>query len=239
MTPSAPPRPPPARVAVAGSLLTLAAALAVTTAAGHRPLPTATFEFGTVRSFQGLVTADPYPSLLVRRGPVTSRYLLVGPGKSGADALVAQAVGGPATLRGSLAFRDGQAAIQVEAGSVVPLNEPAPGADPPEDLGFAYLEGEIVGAKCHFGVMNPGSGIVHRACARLCIRGGVPPLLAVRLEDGRTEGLLLTGPQGEAVGEALVGLGMVGVPVGARGRLIRKGPATFVRVDPREIRRLR
>ena len=229
--------PPPARVAAAGALLAIAGALAVTTAAGHRPLPTATFEFGTVRSFQGLVTADPYPSLLVRRGSVASRYLLVGPGKSGADALVAEAVGGPATLRGSLVFRDGQAAVQVEPGSVVPLNEPAPAPDPPEDLGSVYLEGEIVGAKCHFGVMNPGSGIVHRACARLCIRGGVPPLLAVRLEDGRTEGLLLTGPQGEAVGEALGGL--VGVPVGVRGRLIRKGPAAFVQVDPREMRRLR
>lgn len=237
MTPAGRSRLPPARVALAGALLAVAAALAVTTAAGHRSLPVATFEFGTVRSFQGLVTADPYPSLLVRRGTVTSRYLLVGPGKSGADALVADAVGGAARLRGSLAFRDGQAAIQVEPASVVPLDEPAPSADPPEDLGFFDLEGEIVGAKCHFGVMNPGSGIVHRACARLCIRGGVPPLLAVRLEDGRTEGLLLTGPQGEAVGEALEGL--IGVPVGVRGRLIRKGSATFVQVDSHEMRRLR
>lgn len=236
MTPSGPRRPPPARVAVAGGLLALAAALAVTTAAGHRPLPAATFEFGIVRSFQGLVLADPYPSLLVRRGTVASRFLLVGPGKSGADALVAGAVGQSATLRGSLVFRDGQAAVQVEPGSVVPLNEPA--ARPaPDDLGAVYLEGEIVGAKCHLGVMNPGSGIVHRACARLCLRGGVPPLLAVRLEDGRTEGVFLTGPQGEAVGRAVAGL--AGVPVGVRGRLVRKGPATFLGVDPHEIRRLR
>lgn len=237
MTPAGPQRPPAARVAAVGGLLALAGALAVTTAAGHRPLPAATFEFGTARSFQGLVAKDPYPSLLIRRGAVTSRYLLVGPGKSGADELVAGAVGGPARLRGSLAFRDGQAAVQVEPGSVVPLNQTAPDADPPEELGAVDLEGEIVGAKCHLGVMNPGSGIVHRACARLCLRGGVPPLLAVRLEDGRTEGVFLTGPRGEAVGAALAGL--AGAPVEVRGRLVRKGPATFVRVDPHEIRRLR
>lgn len=237
MTPAGPERSPGARVAAAAGLLALAGALAVTTATGHRPLPAAAFEFGTARSFQGLVVADPYPSLLVPRGAVASRYLLVGPGKSGADELVGGAVGGPARLRGSLAFRDGQVAVQVEPGSVVPLNETARGADPPEDLGVVDLQGEIVGAKCHLGVMNPGSGIVHRDCARLCLRGGVPPLLAVRLEDGRTEGVFLTGPRGEAVSAAVAGL--AGVPVQVRGRLVRKGPAAFVRVDPRSIRRLR
>ena len=237
MTPAGPQRSPRARGAAVAGLLALAGVLAVTTAAGHRPLPAAAFEFGTARSFHGLVVADPYPSLLVPRGAAASRYLLVGPGKSGADELVAEAVGGPATLRGSLAFRDGQVAVQVEPGSVVPLNDAVAGADPPEELGMVDLEGEIVGAKCHFGVMNPGSGIVHRDCARLCLRGGVPPLLAVRLEDGRAEGVFLTGPRGEAVGKAVAGL--AGVPVEVRGRLVRKGPATFVRVDPRQIRRLR
>lgn len=237
MTPVRSRRPPPLRLATAAALLALAGAAAVAAAAGHRPLPVASFEFGKLRSFEGLVVADPYPSLLVRRGAVESRYLLVGPGKSGADSLVAQAVGGPARLRGSLAFRNGRAALEIEPGSVVPLDETAVRSSPPEDLGAVYLEGEIVGAKCRFGVMNPGSGIVHRACARLCIRGGIPPLLAVRLRGGRSEDVVLTGPQGEAVGEEVAEL--AGVAVGARGRLIRRGPTTFIRVDPREIRRLR
>lgn len=225
------------------------AAVAVFAARGHRTLPASSFEFGVVRSFEGFVAADPYPSLIVPRGGVATRYLLVGPGKSGADELVLGAVGRWTAL-GSLAFRDGQAMIEVVPGSLLPavdtLGTNADGSasrdadgSPSQavELGEHYLEGEIVGAKCHLGVMNPGSGIVHRECAALCLRGGVPPLLAVRRTDGVVEGIVVTGPAGQAVGRPLADL--AGVSVGATGRLVRQGPTTFFRVDPSQVRRLR
>lgn len=235
--------PPPRRVrrfqrAVAALTLAAGVAAALIAALGQRELPAAAFEFGTIRGFEGLVVADPYPSLIVPRGTTSSRYLLVAPGKAGADALVEAVVGEWAGLEGTLVYRDGQAMIQVEPGSVAAL----PAADyayvPPDvDLGDAYLEGEIVGSKCYLGVMNPGSGITHRACANVCIQGGVPPLLEVRREDGRSEGIILAGAEGEAIGSRLAEL--VATPVGVTGRLVRRGSALLLHVDPADIRRLR
>ncbi|MDE2762343.1 MAG: hypothetical protein OXQ94_07065 [Gemmatimonadota bacterium] len=235
--------PPPPRIrrflrrVAAGALLAAAAAAALI-ASGHRELPAAHFEFGHVRSFEGLVVADPYPSLIVRREKGSSRYFLSGPGKSGADDLVRSVVGRTAALEGTLVHREDQAMIQVEPGSVVPRDASGP---PPRiaetDLGEHYVEGEIVGSKCYLGVMNPGSGITHRACAAVCIRGGVPPLLDVRHRDGRREGFVLAGPRGEAVGNRLEGL--IATPVGVTGRLVRKEGTTFLFADPADIRRLR
>jgi len=220
----------------AGTLLAAASAAALI-ALGHRELPAAHFEFGNVRSFEGLVLADPYPSLIVARGEGPSRYLLSGPGKSGADALVESVIGRTAALAGTLVFRGDQAMIQVEPGSVVPLEASGPRPRPEEtDLGERYVEGEIVGSKCYLGVMNPGSGVTHRACATVCILGGVPPLLEVRREDGRREGLVLAGPRGEAIGKQLQRL--IATPVGVTGRLVDRGGTTFLFADPANIRRL-
>ena len=235
--------PPPPRIrrfqrVVTAVALVVAVAAALVVAVGQRRLPAAAFEFGTIRTFEGLVVADPYPSLIIPRGTVSTRYLLVGPGKSGADELVESVVEGWAELEGTLVFRDGQAMIQVEPGSVAPLDRPEYAYVPPDvELGDHYLEGEIVGSKCYLGVMNPGSGITHRACATVCIQGGIPPLLEVRHEDGRREGIILAGPDGEAIGDQLSGL--IATPVGLAGRLVRRGAATVLYVDPQDIQRLR
>ena len=234
--------PPPPRIRrflrlVAAGLPVAAAAAAAVIALGHRELPAAHFEFGNLRSFEGLVLADPYPSLIVLRETGSSRYFLSGHGKSGAGELVESVIGRRAALQGNLIFRDGQAMIQAEPGSVTELEPSGPPLQPPEtDLGEHYVEGEIVGSKCYLGVMNPGSGITHRACATVCILGGIPPLLEVRHEDGRREGIVLADPQGEAIGNRLRGL--IATPVGVTGRLVRRGGTTFLFADPGKIRRL-
>ncbi|MDE2874612.1 MAG: hypothetical protein OXU69_12935 [Gemmatimonadota bacterium] len=223
---------------VALATLAAAAVTAAIVALGHRELPAAHFEFGHIRTFEGFVVADPYPSLIVPGDTAFSRYLLTAPGKFGADDLVASAVGRSATLQGTLAHRDGQAMIQVEPGTVAPHET---GQPPPRlaeaDLGTRYVEGEIVGSKCYLGVMNPGSGVTHRACAAVCIRGGVPPLLEVRRADGGRDGIVLAGSGGEAIGDRLEGF--IATPVGMTGRLVSRGGTTFLFVDPGEIRRLR
>ena len=223
---------------IALATLATAAIAAAVVALGHRELPAAHFEFGHIRTFEGFVVADPYPSLIVPGDTAFSRYLLTAPGKFGADELVESHVGRAVSLQGTLAYRDGQAMIQVEPGTVAARQTSEPPPQLPEiDLGTRRVEGEIVGSKCYLGVMNPGSGVTHRACATVCIRGGVPPLLEVRREDGRREGIVLAGAGGEAIGNRLEGL--IATPVGMTGRLVRRGGTTFLLVDPQEIRRLR
>jgi len=59
------------------------------------PFAYSAFEYGKVRSFEGVVATRPFPMLLVARPgdfgqhDKYSRYLLVAPGKHGADDLVA------------------------------------------------------------------------------------------------------------------------------------------------------
>ncbi len=221
----------------AGSLVAAVAA-ALVAAESQRRLPKASFEFGAVRSAMGFVVADPYPSLIVPRGPTSSRYLLAGPGKRGADRLVAGVVGEWATLEGTLVFRDGHTMVEVVPGSVEPARpRPPPTGAVAENLGRQVVEGEIVGAKCYMGVMNPGAGVVHRACAALCLRGGVPPLLRVTLANGRTQALVLAGPKGEPVGKRV--LDRVGLPVRVAGRVVRQGSTLFIYAAPNDIQRAR
>lgn len=49
-----------------------------------------------------------------------------------------------------------------------------------EVLGPVNLQGEIVDPKCYIGAMKPGGGKVHKSCAVLCIRGGIPPMFVTR-----------------------------------------------------------
>ena len=62
---------------------------------GQMPFDNSAFEYGKLRTFEGIVEAQPYPTLVVERpGAVGreekySRYLMVAPGKHAADDLVA------------------------------------------------------------------------------------------------------------------------------------------------------
>ncbi|MGI9432480.1 MAG: hypothetical protein ACR2PQ_09715, partial [Myxococcota bacterium] len=47
---------------------------------------------------------------------------------------------------------------------------------PPVPLGRWRLVGEICDGKCLGGAMRPGTGLSHKACANLCVTGGVPPV---------------------------------------------------------------
>src|SRR5438876_10341237 len=68
-----------------------AVVLALILSLGQMPFAKSYFEFGKLRDFEGTVVAQPYPSLVVSRpgqrdqGDSTSVYLLVAPGKHGAD----------------------------------------------------------------------------------------------------------------------------------------------------------
>ncbi len=228
---------------VAVALLALGAAAAAALSAGQRAFAPATFEFGAERDFVGVVEVDPYPTLLVKRpgeGSGWSRYLLVAFGKHGADELVGDRAGQAVRLRGALIHQDDRTMIEVAAGSVEPvvLEALANAADLPgeETLGVFTLRGEIVDSKCHLGVMNPGVRKTHRACATLCIQGGVPPILLARDADGREARLLLVDAAGGAVNDRV--LDLVADQVEITGEVRRLDDLLVLRADPETYRRL-
>jgi len=227
-------------------LLALSVTAAAVLATVHQRLPSGTFEFGAQDSeFVGVVVSDPYPALRVRRpgahlDPAEgwSRYLLVAPGKFGAQGLARGLEGETVHLRGSLVYLDGRTMIEVDPQSVERVVseaelQPDPG---PTSLGVHTLVGEIVDSKCHMGVMNPGTRKTHRACATLCIEGGIPPVLFVEDEAGQVQRFLLVSRDGRAVNGDV--LDMVAEPVRITGEVLRTDDLLVLRADPATYERL-
>jgi hypothetical protein len=204
---------------------------------GQQPFPRATFEFQQYRDFDGVVEANPYTALLVPRPGASgeqaafSRYLLVGPGKHGADATVQGIAGNQVSLRGSLIYRDGQTMIELVPGTVALRNSATAHQESETQLGPVTVTGEIVDSKCFLGVMNPGRTKVHRDCAARCISGGIPPMLAT------SDALyLLVGADGRKLNREV--LDMVAETIEVRGTALRSGETLTLRAEPGTFRRL-
>lgn len=229
---------PPRRIArtisraVVG-LNALAAAVALVLVFAQRPFARSTFEFQQYREFTGEMELKPYPALLVVRpgGKEYSRYLLVAPGKHGADAEVRSFAGEAVQLRGSLIYRDGQTMVELVPGSVQALRK-EPAAVSFATLGEVTLTGEIVDSKCFLGVMNPGRTKVHRDCAARCISGGIPPAFVTA--DGF---YLLVGGDGRALQHEV--LDWVGETIEVTGTVLRSGETLILRAEPTSFRRIR
>jgi hypothetical protein len=224
------------KVVVGLGLLAIALALVLTH--GQGPFAASVFEFGKVRDFEGVVATQPYPMLKVTRPSESgqlasySQYLLVAPGKFGAADLVAGWDGKAVRLRGQLIYRGGRTMVEIEPGSIV-RSEAGPGApEAARDLGSIIVTGEIVDSKCYLGVMNPGSGKVHRDCAARCLSGGIPAILVTA--DGR-EQFLLAGPDGRALGRDAV-REFVAEPITIRGERWQLGNDQLLRFDPSTLR---
>jgi len=178
-------------------LLVLAAVgSAITIAALQNPFTASVFEFGKPRTLAGTIEVSPYPTLVVVRpgnAAGSSRYLLVGGGKHGADVDVSKYDHKTVRLTGTLIFRRDQTMIEIVSGSLSENTSAAPQPDSQaKDLGLFDLVGEIVDGKCYLGVMNPGEGKVHRDCAARCLSGGIPPLFAAEDFEGAPATLVLT-----------------------------------------------
>jgi hypothetical protein len=204
---------------------------------GQQPFPRSTFEYQQYREFTGLMEASPYPALLVERPGAPpehspySRYLLVAPGKHGADSDIRGFAGKRVSLRGSLIYRDGQTMIELLPGSLA-LRSSTPPNQPEETLlGEVTILGEMVDSKCYLGVMNPGRTKVHRDCAVRCISGGIPPMLVT----GDTT-YLLVGTDGRQLNQEV--LDMVGETIEVRGMAVRSGETLSIKSEPGTYRRV-
>jgi hypothetical protein len=156
------------------------------------------FQYGQPRNFTGTIRCDVAPRLIA----VEADYLLVGVGKHGVPVEICGADGREVSVRGTLIQRDGRRLVEVaqllEARGAAPLMQ----ARVP--LGRFTLTGEIVDSKCYFGVMNPGEGRLHRACAELCLRGGVPAVLVARDRAGNHVHLLIENGRDGRIDDALI-----------------------------------
>ena len=224
------------KVIVVLGLVTMTMALMLVVA--QEPFANSTFEYGKVRAFEGVVEAQPFPTLLVARpGEIGqhdkySRYLLVAPGKHGADDLVASIDGKQVRLQGQLIYRDGGTMVEIVPGSIAVVGAVPPVQEIARDLGNVTVSGEIVDSKCYLGVMNPGQGKVHRDCAARCVSGGIPPIFITT--DGHQQ-LLLVGPDGRTLGRDAL-REFIAEPLQIQGELLERGSAQLLKIDPKALR---
>src|SRR5713101_5081553 len=224
------------KVIIVFGLFAVAAALMLLV--GQQPFANSAFEFGKVRNFEGAVVTRPFPTLLVARPGATgqqdksSHYLLVAPGKHGANDLVAGFDGKQVRLKGQLIYREGGTMLEITPGSIAVIDTAPPVQATTRDLGTVTVTGEIVDSKCYLGVMNPGQRKVHRDCAARCLSGGIPPIFVT--SDGHEQFLLL-GPDGRALERDALGE-FVAEPITIRGQLLQRGENRLLRVDTQSLR---
>jgi len=220
------------KVVIAG-LFAAATTCAIGFAALQRTYSRSFFESGKERTFEGVIEAGPYPTLLSSPDAANasaSRYLLVANGKFGADSQVAAYVGKSVRLRGRLIYRDDQTMIVLSDGSIAVLGDPQRNQVAPTNLGEFDLVGEIADSKCYLGNMNPGNGKVHRDCAVRCLSGGIPPVFATNDFNGSPAVLLLTGPNQKPLSKEVF-LDRVAQPMRIHGRVTQIGNSLLLETE--------
>jgi len=189
-----------------------------------------------VSEFTGIISERPYPMLRTS----TETLILVGEGKVGASELIAGWDGRVAKLRGTILKREGATLIEMSAApqSTEVVAPAKPEAQTASGAARVVLLGEIIDPKCFTGAMKPGDGKPHKACAALCLRGGIPPMFTRINSDGAREFYLITDSDGDAAsGELLAGLiAHIGEPVIIDGETRSIGEIKLLCIDARRPR---
>ncbi|QTN38714.1 hypothetical protein HZ996_05960 [Cryomorphaceae bacterium] len=201
------------------------------------------FDLSEQTVVKGWYIEDPYPILRTELGDgLFQDVVLLGFGKYGPEAYLKGAkdmlpdlVHKPLTVEGNLIYYNGRTFIQLTDANTVRVDPDGVLWHAPSTRSSAVphtVSGEIVDPKCYFGVMKPGFGKIHRSCAALCIRGGIPPVLVVNTEKGE-EYFLVTGPNGERIHEELIPY--IGQPATLTGKSYSNGGWDYLMVDPATI----
>ncbi len=191
------------------------------------------------KSFTGILETAPYP--LVRVAPDETypnghTLLLAGQGKRGvqdkAGPLAGQVVdvGGVLIKRGTIDMLQVGRRVPLQA-SVDGLSDDAQAAIDLSvvDLGTWRLTGEICDGKCYVGAMRPGTGIAHKACANLCLNGGVPAVFVSTQPVEGSEFFLLSDQDGNPIDKELQQF--VAARVQIEGQIERRGDLMVFKVD--------
>ncbi len=213
---------------LAFGILVLAAPAGILVAMAHTPSAGGTFEYGHPITVRGELEWHPQPALRVREGASVRHVALVAQGKHGVEGLEALD-GRPVTMSVTRFHRDQDEMFEVaSAPALDTLAAPLPAAVVGA-LGAVTLRGEIGDGKCDLGVMNPGDGTLHRACAVRCLSGGVPPMLLLRDAQGREARVALAGREAPLPGDLV--RRWAGAVVTVKGTLVRRDGAPILLVD--------
>ncbi len=231
---------------VAVGLLLAAGGTALLLAWCQQSPGTAEWESDKQVTYEGVVYASPYAMIRVpgeHGGEPVRTIFLVEEGKFGAVDRAKPHNGQPVRVTGTLLHRDERWMLELlpgEAGI-----QPLPAMDQemqerlrrsrPRPLGQVTLRGEIIDSKCYLGAMKPGGGKTHKACAALCLSGGVPPMFVTRDAAKRETFYLLTGPDGGPIEKGVIDF--VGDPVEITGLLEQQGDLQVLKIAVGSVRR--
>jgi hypothetical protein len=185
----------------------VAGGLVLALAAGERDPGAGVWNLEEAKVLDGVVHAD--PSALIRVTAEDGRavtVLLIDQGKIGARERVRDFDGRSVRVSGHML--SGRNVLMLELNEGAESIKLTPGktsgsAASATWQGDVVLRGEVVDSKCFAGAMKPGEGKTHKACAALCLRGGIPAMF-MAVEDGKTVPYLLVDSQGKSPsGEAL------------------------------------
>ena len=190
--------------------------------------------FGGGLKVQGRVANLPYPVIQIfpnTQYPNGHVMLIAGGGKLGMGPVVETLKGKSVEARGFLLKRGDLDVIVTDTSGhyTVIAGKPAIAALGPVSLGRFRIAGEICDGKCYAGVMRPGRGIAHKACANLCIAGDQPAVLATTRPVKGASFLLLAGADGQLPPRTLYDY--VALPVELEGELVRHGNLHVFKVD--------
>lgn len=187
----------------------------------------------------GLLETEPYGVLWIPGESGPEGVLLVSQGKFGLGSQFDALDGTIVRVAGVILERDGQRMIELgTAPDAATLGDDVSStlrSRAEASLGEVVVTGEIVDEKCWLGRMRPGGGRTHRACAQLCVAGGIPPVLVGTDADGHDVRALIVDEVGAPATEWV--LPFVAEPVRVRGELVRDGSLTYVRTSTAHIAR--
>ncbi len=199
------------------------------------------WDMATQYTLTGHLLMEPYPILVTEDlggGPRT--VLLACDTKCGAQSKLEDVAldSDRVSVRGSLLQRgrDTMMAVSNDGDWIQPADLPDLDAAilAPEALGPASLRGEILDSKCWFGAMRPNEGPAHKACAMLCIAGGIAPYFYARDQLGRQRAMMITDANGGPLIQPI--LRYVADPVAANGELVRVNDIVQFRFSPDQLR---
>ena len=192
------------------------------------------FDYGR-QTVVGVIERTPIPILHVTEGndriPTGHTLMMSGPGKNGVmnrqDAVDGQLV----EVSGILLERGTMDMMQIRGGrNGLKAVDGSADVPPSEDLGRWKLAGEICDGKCLAGAMRPGRGLAHKACANLCIAGGIPPVFVSTQPVEGSEFLMISGPESTELSAAIYD--HMGQYISVEGQITRHGDLLVFAMEP-------
>lgn len=196
------------------------------------------FDWGP-QSIVGRLQLRPYPVVHVieaERFEPGHALMLAGQGKRGVQERAAGLDGQVVAVSGIVLKRGDLDMLQVDGAADALVALDGREGPPPqiEALGRWRVTGEVCDGKCYAGAMRPGDGLAHRACAGLCLIGGVPPVFVSTGPVAGAEFFLLADGNGGPVTAQI--LDHVATLVEVEGSVERHGSLMVFKIDPGTMR---